>query len=90
MLKRPGDLPFDHEDGRKKVAVNTLGENDIHVADDLGSNLESDSEELLCRALNPTIEKGKGKGKNSKRKAREQPPCSATGRVATRADTKRR
>ena len=45
LLKRAANLPSDDGDGRKKVALNTLGEKNEHMAGDVGLNIESDAEE---------------------------------------------
>lgn len=87
LLKRAADLPSDDGDGRKKVALNTLGEKSEHI----GHNIESDAKERpQSRAQNLATEKDKGKGKHPKRKARDPPASAPAGRVSTRAEAKRR
>jgi len=59
------------------------------LASDSGCNVESVGQETVkCRPLDSAIEKGKGKEKKSKRKARKKPLCMSAGRAATQIETK--
>lgn len=91
LLKRPADLPEDDGDGRKKVALNALGEKTADVASFLDPLVESNGEEKTeCGAVVVAIDKGKAKAKVPKRKLRSsEPPNTGPGRVATRGDTKK-
>ena len=52
-------------DGRKKVALNTLGEKSEHMARDVGLNIELDAKERPQNmAQNLASEKDKGKRKH--------------------------
>lgn len=91
LLKRPADLPEDDGDGRKKVALNALGEKTADVASFLDPLVESNGEEKTeCGAVVVAIDKGKAKAKVPKRKLRSsEPPNTGPGRVATRGDKKK-
>jgi hypothetical protein len=90
-LKRPVDLPEDDGDGRKKVAVSTLGERRPHMAIELDTTVESGVQDTTeGKYLNSASPKGKAKAKSGKRKSREALPCTPAGRVHTRSDTKKR
>ena len=84
LLKRAADLQSDDGDGRKKVALNTLGEKSDHMVADVGMNIESDAEDRPQNTTqNLASKKDKEKGKHCKRKA---PPSASPGRVSTRAE----
>ena len=88
LLKRPVDLPPDDREGRKKIALTALRLSDVDLAMalELDSEVEPNIEETI---ESTTTEKGKAKAKASKRKTR-QSACAATGRVHTRADSKKK
>lgn len=91
LLKRSADLPEDDGDGRKTVALSTLGEKRVDMAVELDPNITSDGINTTNGlASNSATEKGNTKAKTSKRKSREQPLCMSMSRVSTRADTRKK
>ena len=88
LQKKAVDVQSDDGDGRKKVALSTLGKKSVHMAGDVGLNTESNADERpQSAAQNLAAEKDKEKRKSQKQKAA---PSAPAGRVSTRAELKRR
>jgi len=89
-LKRAVDLPFDNGEGRKKLVLTSIGEENAIMLGDKAPTVESDwKARPQSRSLKLAHGKGKGKAKNTIAEASEQLPSLSENKVSTRVGTKK-